>query len=794
MKSAYLIAMISCFTMTWLYEEKKKRGIRVNAALETALGYFVTRILLLVISEQSLRGCLTVLAMDLVTGGLWFLMTEKEIGQRRSMEYLFFYIWNPAPVMAVISQNKDRMVGIWLAVMGLSLLVRNLRKMGQEKKSCFFVINYLGSAAAGAGWIWARDIQGESVRMMIPGGGKLPVLLTLSLAVGAGVFIYNLVVLISERRRKKSGSECCPDMDENGDTGFLEKQENKTASGRHKAFWTGKDWCLLFAMTAFFCVLALSGIGSTKAPQTVYRFEKGSANGNEMILKFDGSVTISKAVIYLGVKEKRTFAFSVPNASGDGWDSIMEPQELKSVFCWNEVGIHYRTYELGIVSMDDYAEILEIVLLDPDGKLVLPVNAARYPEAFDEQELYPEYTTYEYRTMFDEVYHARTAYEMLHRLPIYENTHPPLGKYLMSLGIRIFGMTPFGWRIVCALMGTLMVPVCYAFMRSISGNAWIAAFTSALMIFDFMHFTLSRIGTIDVIVAFFILLTFYLMYLVLEELKKGLSFRVCVLMALNGVSAGAAMASKWTGVYACAGIAVMFFSFLYREYGTTAVRVQKKLSGRNSFYELGQLFLICVTAYLIIPAVIYTASYLSWNEDGNLLRTMWDNQVRMLTYHENTVFDHPYSSEWYDWIWMRRPLLDAYTGLGTGKISVVSTFGNPVIWWGGIPALFYNLYLWQVKRDGSSGYLCISYLAMLVPWFFIHRTVFIYQYFACSTILILMLGNCCRFLKRSKKKMLLFLVAAAAVFFLFYPVISGYPVKKAFSGRWLEWLGSWVLS
>ena len=135
MKSAYLIAMISCFTMTWLYEEKKKRGIRVNAAPETALGYFVTRILLLVISEQSLRGSLTVLAMDLVTGGLWFLMTEKESGQRRTMEYLFFYIWNPVPVMAVIAQNKDCMVGIWLAVMGLSLLMRKLRRMEQEKKA-----------------------------------------------------------------------------------------------------------------------------------------------------------------------------------------------------------------------------------------------------------------------------------------------------------------------------------------------------------------------------------------------------------------------------------------------------------------------------------------------------------------------------------------------------------------------------------------------------------------------------------------------------------------------------------
>ena len=64
-------------------------------------------------------------------------------------------------------------------------------------------------------------------------------------------------------------------------------------------------------------------------------------------------------------------------------------------------------------------------------------------------------------------------------------------------------MTPFGWRCVCALFGILMVPVCYAFMRKISRNTWIASFAAALMVFDFMHFTLSRIGTRDVIVAFF---------------------------------------------------------------------------------------------------------------------------------------------------------------------------------------------------------------------------------------------------------------------------------------------------
>ncbi|WP_455902352.1 hypothetical protein [Clostridium sp.] len=205
---------------------------------------------------------------------------------------------------------------------------------------------------------------------------------------------------------------------------------------------------------------------------------------------------------------------------------------------------------------------------------------------------------------------------------------------------------------------------------------------------------------------------------------------------------------------------------------------------------------------LIWLAVIYVASYLSYGDglgNGNVFQTMWDNQFFMLHYHEKTIFDHPYSSEWYEWAWIKRPLLDAYTTLKSGKISVVSTFGNPVIWWAAIPALFYNLYLWQIGRDKASGYLCISYFAMLFPWLFIHRTVFIYQYFACSMIQILMLGNCLRFVRNVKQKrnmglVIFYLAAVIAVFLLFYPVLSGYPVKKVFAEQWLEWLESWVLS
>jgi len=45
----------------------------------------------------------------------------------------------------------------------------------------------------------------------------------------------------------------------------------------------------------------------------------------------------------------------------------------------------------------------------------------------------------------------------------YETTHPPLGKIFIALGILVFGMVPFGWRIVGTLFGVAMVPVMYMF-------------------------------------------------------------------------------------------------------------------------------------------------------------------------------------------------------------------------------------------------------------------------------------------------------------------------------------------
>ena len=93
----------------------------------------------------------------------------------------------------------------------------------------------------------------------------------------------------------------------------------------------------------------------------------------------------------------------------------------------------------------------------------------------------------------------------------------------------------------------------------------------------------------------------------------GCSWKTVCLMILNGMAAGAAMASKWTGVYACAGIAVLFFTFLFQEYGTAAARTRKGMSGQAAISYLAGLSVICIAAYILIPAVIYVASYLSYD-------------------------------------------------------------------------------------------------------------------------------------------------------------------------------------
>ena len=206
------------------------------------------------------------------------------------------------------------------------------------------------------------------------------------------------------------------------------------------SFMNKKDYICLGILLSVFTVLAFFRLGNTHAPQSSYQ---ATSENRDIVLDFGDYLDIGSIHVFLGNLNTRHFSISVFNEVTGSWEVIDGEAAAESVFAWNKLDINYNTRYIGLVSTDEEAVFNEFVVLQTDGTSILPVNAGDYPELFDEQELFPEAKTYMNGTMFDEVYHGRTAYEFIHALPTYETTHPHFGKILISLGLRMFGMPPF---------------------------------------------------------------------------------------------------------------------------------------------------------------------------------------------------------------------------------------------------------------------------------------------------------------------------------------------------------------
>jgi Gpi18-like mannosyltransferase len=113
---------------------------------------------------------------------------------------------------------------------------------------------------------------------------------------------------------------------------------------------------------------------------------------------------------------------------------------------------------------------------------------------------------------FDEIYYARAAHEYIHHQEIFEYTHPPLTKLLITLSTLMLGDDSVGWRFLNLIVGALMVFVIYLFAKRLLGSTAFAAVCAGLLTFDGFHFVQSRIATPEITVAFFSLTTLYAFY------------------------------------------------------------------------------------------------------------------------------------------------------------------------------------------------------------------------------------------------------------------------------------------
>lgn len=756
MLSVYIYTGIVCLIFYFLIKNKSKIGAFGGySALEMSVFFALTRICPLFMPESRTYMNYAAFAADIAVLAAVSFLFYRKFGAEKAKNAAALYMFAPLPIMAISSCD----LRYTAASLVIAVLVFFAYKAVKKRSSESFLNEYIllvGGEYAVLGGI--MFLSGKS----------------LAAAVITGCIAAALAVILA--LKKLSAKNKC-------------KAEKSASTGDAEVFshekFGGKDVILMLILTGIYAVGVFFRLGSFEAPQTQMIFSEESGK-KDIVLDLGEYADVSQISFFLGVNKQTNIAVSAFDEADDKWVLIDRQAELNESFRWDSVSVGWNLRYIGIVFTEpEKCYVREIVVVGTDGEPMLPVNSADYPELFDEQELYPEYNSYYYGMMFDESYHGRTAYEFLNGLPIFEDTHPPLGKTIISLGIATFGMTPFGWRFASAVCGVLAVPLMYLFCRRVTGRTDMSFVGTALFCMEFMHYTLSRIATIDMIAALFILMMFFFMYCFTQEKNRAKQY---VWLILCGISTALAVSTKWTGVYAALGIAVIFFANVLEKCGENG-------GLKKNIPYLAKLFGVCVGAFIVIPAAVYSLSYIQFSKvytDKNFIEHAVSNSISMFEFHSCATASHPYSSEWYEWLIDKQPVLITFSHGENGAVSSAAMFGQPLILLVGIAAFLHNFYLWRVKGSRTSRVLVIAFLSMLMPWLFIHRTVFIYQYFVCITLFCPMI---CRSLAHLKKPMLggaLLLGGSMALFIMFFPVISGTWADREYIEHWLEWLPTWV--
>ena len=645
--------------------------------------------------------------------------------------------------------------------------------------------------------------------------------------------------------------------------------------------WRRKDTVLLTLITAVYAVVTLLTLGSTKAPQTCW----SSSNRDEQIIFDLGKSRDDVEILYFSQVSRSDFSFSA-SEDGENWEEETWAQ-MDQGQCWKwkyvtesyEAGDGKRTY----YSDDDHIvrfsgryfrltanqlslRLNEILFRNSAGE-VLPVRIAGRTGAVPESELYsdPQALIDEQDTMenlpalpqteetangkiqpswwnstyFDEIYHARTGYEFLHASVPYETSHPPLGKIMMSVGIAVFGMTPFGWRFAGALAGILMLPGMYLIGKQLTKKTRIAVLACLLMALDCMHLTQTQIATIDSFPVLFIIFSYYFMlrFIQTDLIKERMSVSLKNL-ALSGLFMGLSIASKWIGIYAGAGLAVLFFwhcirmiriqrnaETLYGQEGVSAAEKEqvKNLSvsggADNAVKRTAVLCAWCVLFFVAFPVMIYLLSYIpymAYNKQihslGDYLAAVWRAQIGMFNYHNTPGLgmDHPFYSPWWQWPVMGKPMYYAsklYLPADYPVHHSIFAFGNPAIWFGGLAAILTCVCIAvsrrRYRKQGSEliwhfspatfdvrfMFVLIGLLAQYLPWVPVPRGTYIYHYFASLPFLMSSVCLCFDWKTESRKAGILniclisaVIITAAVFFILLFPYASGMNVADT----WLD--------
>ena len=330
--------------------------------------------------------------------------------------------------------------------------------------------------------------------------------------------------------------------------------------------------------------------------------------------------------------------------------------------------------------------------------------------------------------------------------------HPPLGKWLIALGIRLFGVSEFGWRIAAAVAGTVTVVLLVRIARRMTGSTLLGCLAGLLLSLDGLHLVMSRVALLDVFLTTWVVAAFACLVADRdavrrrlaatddEQLRTGrppLGMRPWRLAA--GACLGAAVATKWSGLYALAALVLLAFAWEVGARRTAGVPAPVRSVLRGSVpATLG--------AMVVLPAAVYVLSWAGWFS-GDLgydrrwadtspasgpaalvpddLRSLWQYHREIFGFHDELRSPHPYQSHPAGWLLLARPVSFYYPpGIGPGRYGCevdacsreVLAIGTPALWWAFVVAVALLLWMWVAHRDWRPAAALAMVAALILPW------------------------------------------------------------------------------
>lgn len=393
--------------------------------------------------------------------------------------------------------------------------------------------------------------------------------------------------------------------------------------------------------------------------------------------------------------------------------------------------------------------------------------------------------------VFDEVHFGKfvTAYCCSHE-NIFD-IHPPHGKIIIAAGSKILGyrggfdfeyigkpypshISPIALRIMPALAGFFIPLVAFVLLRQLNLSSLIAFLGGLALALDNALVVQSRIIALDSILILATLgaLSFFFF---------GQSRRHAGWYVASGALAGLAVGVKFTGLAALGIIGLLIIGQLIKSRTYRDVKYMIK----TGLFVLGA----AVVVYGIGWATHYTLLTRSGPGDewqrpsGSLVRDTIEMHRIMFDANYNLDATHPYSSKWWEWLVMHKPVF--YWQSDTAGLMYF--IGNPVVWWGATILLVSGIVhtcIVRRKITYSMGVFAVSYVVSFAPFVGVPRALFLYHYLTPMVFALLFglawidsLLEASTFTK--KRKMALVggaVVLISAGFILYSPLTYGFSV------------------